>query len=244
MGIIISLRKYSESALVVKVLSHNHGLYSGFIRGGTSSVKNRAIYQNFNLIDFEWSSRIEDNLGFFKIELKKSYLGEIISSPIKLSAVGAISAIIEHNILEREPHPELFEGLSDLLKDLKLDDKIFLAEYIKFEIELLKNLGYGIDLSSCAATGTEENLHFVSPKSARAVCFEAGEKYQDKLFLLPKFLLENGETKIEKEDLLNGLKLSGFFIEKYLAKRPNVAGKEDIFNSRNQLLNIISKTGF
>ena len=137
--------------------------------------------------------------------------------------------------MEREPVEEIFSGLLALLQKLNCEDEIFLKQYVKFEIDLLQILGYGIDLSECAATGATEDLHFVSPKSARAVCFEAGEKYRDKLLILPQFLLENNEPEATKEDLLNGLKLSGFFIEKYLVKKPN----NEVFSSRNQLINLM-----
>jgi DNA repair protein RecO (recombination protein O) len=238
-GIIIGVRKYSESSLIVKVLSESHGLYSGFVRGGTSSQKNRAIYQNFNLVDFTWSSKVEDNLGFFKIELKKSFLAQIISSPIKLTALGILSVIIEENLQERESGEEIFPRLFDLLQSLNLEDEIFLQKYIKFEIELLKILGYGIDLSSCAATGVVENLHFVSPKSARAVCLSAGEEYRNKLLLLPQFLLSEGDVENSKEDLVNGLKLTGFFIDRFLTKAPRFAALVENFSSRNQLLRML-----
>ncbi|MES2677387.1 MAG: DNA repair protein RecO [Pseudomonadota bacterium] len=241
-GIIISVRKYSESSLIVKVLSNSHGLYSGFVRGATSSPKNRIIYQNFNLVDFEWSSKVEDNLGFFKIELQKSFLADIISSPVKLSALGAISHLIEQNVLEREPVEEIFSGLLELLQKLSLEDEVFLKQYIQFEIDLLQVLGYGIDLSECAATGATEDLHFVSPKSARAVCLAAGEKYRDKLLILPQFLLENNQLETTKEDLLNGLKLSGFFIERHLTERTKIEAKTEIFNSRNQLMNLVLRS--
>ncbi|MFT6076955.1 MAG: DNA repair protein RecO (recombination protein O) [Myxococcota bacterium] len=240
-GIIIGVRKYSESSLIVKVLSENHGLYSGFVRGGTSSPKNRAIYQNFNLVDFEWSAKVEDNLGFFKIELKKSFLAQIISSPIKLTALGILSLIIEENIQEREPSEEIFPSLFDLLKSLNLEDEAFLQKYIKFEIELLKILGYGIDLSSCAATGVTTNLHFVSPKSARAVCLESGEEYRNKLLILPQFLLIEENIENSQEDLRNGLKLTGFFIDKFLTKVPRNGTLVENFSSRNQLLRMLEK---
>ncbi|MFT6106454.1 MAG: DNA repair protein RecO (recombination protein O) [Rickettsiales bacterium] len=237
-GIIIGVRKYSESSLIVKVLSENHGLYSGFVRGGTTSPKNRAIYQNFNLVDFTWSAKIEDNLGFFKIELTKSFLAQIISSPIKLTALGILSVIIEENLQERESGEEIFPRLFELLKSLNLDDEIFLQKYIKFEIELLKILGYGIDLSSCAATGVVEDLYFVSPKSARAVCFSAGEEYRNKLLILPQFLLDE-ETAENKEDLINGLKLTGFFIDRFLTKVAKNRVLIENFSSRNQLLRML-----
>ncbi len=241
-GIIISVRKYSESSLIVKVLSQNHGLYSGFVRGATSLQKNRVIYQNFNLVDFEWSSKVEDNLGFFKIELQKSFLADIISSRVKLSSLGAISHLIEQNVLEREPVEEIFSGLLKLLQKLNLEDEIFLKQYIQFEIDLLQILGYGIDLSQCAATGATENLHFVSPKSARAVCLEAGEKYRDKLLILPQFLLPDSDSQISKNDLLDGLKLTGFFIERHLTTNQKIEAKAEIFSSRNQLINLVLRS--
>ena len=238
-GIILSVKKYSESSLIVKILSKDHGVYSGFVRGGSSVSKKfsskSTLYQNFNLVDFEWSSRIEDNLGFFKVELKKSFLGDVIANPITLSSLSTIAAIIEQNVLEREPSEEIFSGLLNLLQNLNCEKEIFLKKYIQFEIELLKILGYGIDLSECAATGVTANLHFVSPKSARAVCLEAGEKYRDKLLALPQFLLIDKNLTATKNDLLNGLKLSGFFIEKYLAKKP----ANEVFSARNQLLNLV-----
>ncbi len=278
-GIVMGVRKYSENSLIVKVLSQHYGLCSGFVSGANSSPKNRALYQNFNLVDFEWSSKVADNLGFFKIELTKSFLAEIISSPIKLSALGAIGNIIEQNVLESEPVEEIFSGLLFLLKKLNCADEIFLKHYIKFEIELLKILGYGIDLSQCVATGTTQNLHFVSPKSARAVCLEAGEKYREKLLILPQFLLENTELKMleivvkasaeyieepsvednrensldknilnigkfDKGHLLSGLKLSGFFIERHLSKKPNSIAQSEVFNFRTQLINLVLKTDF
>jgi DNA repair protein RecO (recombination protein O) len=232
-GIILSIKKYSENSLIVKILSKDHGIYSGFVR--SPSKKNFSIYQNFNLVDFEWSSRVEDNLGFFKIELKKSFLSDIISDPLKLSSLNTIAAIIAQNILEREPLEEIFSGLLDLLKNLNCEKEIFLKKYIEFEIELLKILGYGIDLSECVATGTQENLSFVSPKSARAVCLEAGEKYRDKLLVLPQFLLAENQGEITHQDLLNGLKLTGFFIEKYLTNKPGIKD----FRARNQLMNLV-----
>lgn len=234
-GIILSSRKYSENSFIVKILSENHGLYSGFVRGASKKNQNIA-YQNFNLVDFNWRSRIEENLGFFQIELARSFLAKIISCPIKLSCLNALALIIENNVLERDSHSEIFHGLLNLLNNLDQENSEFLQNYIKFEIELLKTLGYGIDLSECAATGSKENLQFVSPKSGRAVSLEAGEKYRDKLLILPQFLIEKGQ-KITKNAILEGLKLSGFFLDKYLPpKFPSD------FNHRNQLLSLIENS--
>jgi DNA repair protein RecO (recombination protein O) len=235
-GIIIGARKYSENALIVKILSENHGLCTGYVRSATSSVKNHLIYQNFNLIEFEYSSKVEGSLGFIKAEITKSFLSHIISSKIKLSALSCTAEIIDHNLVPEDSDNKIFGFLLELLKKTNFEDDVFLKEYIKFEIKLLEALGYGVDLSSCAATGVTTNLYFVSPKSARAVSFEAGEKYRDKLLILPNFLLENEDENYNQSDLLSGLKLSGYFIEKYLSKAEII---NDNFNFRGRLINSI-----
>jgi DNA repair protein RecO (recombination protein O) len=240
-GIVIGARKYSESALIVKVLSSNNGLCLGYVRSSASSSKNHALYQNFNLIDFECSSKNADSLGFFKSEINRSFLGEIISSRVKLSALSNVAGIIEENILQQDSDNEVFDILWNLLQKLNLNDEDFIKEYIKFEINLLKILGYGVDLSSCAATGISEDLQFVSPKSARAVCFMAGEKYRHKLLPLPSFLLANDNSKTTSiNDLLNGLKLSGYFIDKFL--NVNLEFKNEAkFSHRNKLIQFLQK---
>lgn len=235
-GIILSIKKYSENSLIVKILSQNHGIYSGFIRGALSSKKNYALYQSGNLVEFNWQSRIDENLGFFKIELVKSFLAEILFSPIKLSCFKNTLSIIEQNIYERDSQPELFGLLSELLYNFQQPHDIFLKEYIKFEIELLRTLGYGIDLSKCAATELTTDLHFVSPKSARAVSKIAGEKYRDKLLALPQFLIIENYQDMTKQDLVDGLKLSGFFINKHLSQ----SQESSISNARNNLIKLVN----
>jgi DNA repair protein RecO (recombination protein O) len=241
LGIILSAKKYSENSFIIKIVSKNYGIYSGFMRGSKPSKRNPSkniSYQNFNLVDFSWKSRIAENLGFFKIEPIKSFLAHIITSPIKLSCLNSLSLIIENNILERDPHPEIFFGLLDLLENLEQENTDFLQNYIKFEIKLLEILGYGIDLSSCAATGVVENLHFVSPKSGRAVCIKAGEKYRNKLLILPQFLISNSR-RVTKDDLLNGLKLSEYFLDKHIPlKFPNN------FNYKSQLISLVKSEDF
>ena len=143
--------------------------------------------------------------------------------------------IIEKNILEKEPHKELYDELSNLLKNIDNDENIFLSHYIRLEIELLRILGYGIDLSRCAVTGQKNDLYFVSPKSGRAVSKEVGEKYRNKLLKLPSFLTKDASNNVDKGELLSGLKLSGFFIAKYLYPQQAF----ELQNSRNRLLEYI-----
>lgn len=233
-GIILSARKYSENSLVVKILSRDHGLISGFVKGAITKQKANN-YQIANLVDFTWQARTSEQLGLFQIEVTKSFLAAILSDPIKLNALSTIVAIIEANVLEKEPHSELFLKLTSLLANLTRESKVFLANYVLLEIELLQILGYGIDLSCCVVSGSKIDLHFVSPKSGRAVSLEFGEKYRDKLLVLPQFLLHGDFSQVSKNDLLNGLKLSSFFMEKYVYQGSN--NKAPV--SRNRLLNLV-----
>ncbi len=214
-GIILSVIKYSESSLIIKVLSKEHGICSGFIKGAISNKKNVSIYQIANLVEFTWKSKTADNLGFFKMELSKSYLAKIIFNNLKLNCITAIFSLIKDNVLEREPHFDLFEDLLEFLNNIDANEQDFLSEYIKLEVNMLKTLGYGIDLSSCALTGKRDNLYFVSPKSGRAACKEAGVGYEDKLLRLPRFLFCNKE-KVSKDDIFLGLNLTNFFFKKHL----------------------------
>jgi DNA repair protein RecO (recombination protein O) len=239
-GIILSVKKYSENSLIVKIFSQNNGIYSGFIRGALGSKKNNLTYQIANLASFHWSAKLEENLGFFKIELIKSFLAGILSDPIKLNCITSIINIISQNMPERQENSALFTALLNLLKNLNEETSIFLVNYIKLEIDLLENLGYGIDLSKCAVTGLAEELHFVSPKSGKAVSKNAGEKYAAKLLKLPGFLSHNPTNQISKNDLLNGLELSGFFIEKYLYRPNNIR----VPDSRQRLINLIKNQDF
>ncbi len=216
-GIIISQKKYGENSLIVKVFSREHGVYRGFINSAKSG-KNKAIFQIGNLISFEFRARSEENLGqFTAVDLVKSYCSQIMFDRFKLDCVNSLFSIIDHCFLERESHQMLFEKLVTFLQKIIEEDeaKNFLTDYIKFELKILKTLGYGIDLSSCVVTNSTVDLAFVSPKSARAVCFEAGKPYQNKLLKLPNFLTDNA-VEVSTKDLRDGLRLSGYFLEKFI----------------------------
>jgi DNA repair protein RecO (recombination protein O) len=230
-GIIISQKKYGENSLIVKVFSRDHGIYRGFVNSIKSS-KSRSIFQIGNLISFEFRARNEDNLGqFAAVDLVKSYCSNIMFDALKINCANSIFSIVDHCFLERENHEKLFEKLQNFLQKLIEEDesKIFLPDYVKLELKILKTLGYGVDLSSCAATNSTTNLAYVSPKSARAVSLEAGKPYQNKLLKLPEFLIGN-QIEIAANDLRDGLRLSGFFLEKFVFE-----DKKEKLNARNRL---------
>lgn len=231
-GIILSVKKYSESSLIVKILSKNHGIFSGFIKGAISNRKNIPNYQIANLVEFTWKSKAIDNLGVFNLELSKSHLAKIIFNNLKLNCVKAIFSIINDNIMEREPHDELFENLMHFLNKIDENEASFMANYVRLELEILQTLGYGIDISSCALTGVTNDLYFISPRSGRAACKEAGLKYQDKLLRLPEFLTKN-VNEVSKEDIFLGLNLTNFFLTKYL-----MTDSKDFFNLRSKIIKL------
>lgn len=232
-GIIISIKKYSENSAIVKVFSQHHGIYRGFVKSIKSS-KSRTIYQVGNLISFEFRSRIEENLGsFFAVDLVKSYCAKIMFDALKLNCVNSLFSMVDELFLERENHRDLFEEIQNFLQKISRDDvspNEFLADYVRAELLILQVLGYGIDLSSCAATNSTVDLVFVSPKSARAVSLEAGKPFQNKLLRLPEFLHKDS-AEIDEKNLLDGLELSGFFLQKFLfaeRKSPKISYRDNI----------------
>lgn len=241
-GIIISLKKYGENSLIVKVFSQNHGVYRGFVRSVKSS-KDKVNYQIGNLISFEHRARIEENLGqFFAVDLVKSYGGKIMFDPLRLACINSVFSIIDSVFLEREEHQNLFQELNNFLQKLSDENSLkkdFLASYIRLELKILETLGYGIDLSSCAATESKNDLAFVSPKSARAVSFNAGKPYESKLLKLPSFLVN--EQDHDENQLLDGLKLSGFFLEKFVFEERNSEQNKQQFFHRERLKNSLLK---
>ncbi len=231
-GIIINQKNYGENSLIVKVFSKQHGAYRGFVRSAKSK-KNNTIFQIGNLISFEFRSRIEENLGqFFLVDLAASYCSKIIFDKLKINCVSSLFSMLDTFFLERENHEALFFQLENFLQKISkenISNKVIIADYVRLELEILRHLGYGLDLSSCAATNSTTNLTFVSPKSARAVSSEAGKPYQSKLLRLPEFLISNDDRQndqdISNDYLLEGLNLSGFFLKKFL-REENVFGNE------------------
>lgn len=236
-GIIINTRKYGENSLVVKVFSREHGVYRGFVRSAKSK-KTTATYQIGNLISFEYRSRLEENLGsFFSVNLVSSFCSRIIFDQFRLNCVRSLFSMLDELFLERENHEFFFAHFLSFMERISIenkDKKSVVADYIKLELEMLKELGYGIDLTSCVVTNSTTDLAYVSPKSACAVSISAASPYENKLLKLPSFLTENGDDPDENH-LLDGLHLSGFFLQKFLSQNPQqFSHREEIKKDLNQ----------
>ena len=210
-GIVLSFRKHGESAVIAHLLTQHHGRHAGLVRGG-NSTKMRGVLQQGNELSVQWRARLEDHLGSFAIEFQEGHAARVLSDPGRLSAMLSACALVDLCLPEREPHPDIFATLRALL--LALPDAAWAAEYVAWELSLLAELGFGLDLSMCAASGATTDLIYVSPKSGRAVSAAAGENYKDKLLPLPQFLV--GMEVVEPRDIADGLRLTGYFLDRHV----------------------------
>ncbi len=209
-GIVVSARKHGESSLIVTLLTKEHGRHAGLIKGG-SSRRNSGLYEPGNLLSIEWRARLPEHLGSIKGELKKAYSAEALGDAMALTGLSAACAMVDSLLPEREPHGPVYDGLLALLN--MLGEPAWPSLYVRWELGLLSELGFGLDLSACAASGSTENLIYVSPKTGRAVSDVAGEAYKDRLLALPPFLLGGSKAVPDRAHILNGLALTAYFLE-------------------------------
>lgn len=212
-AIILSTRKFGESKSIVRVFAREHGVY-GAVARGTASKANRGIFQPGNLVSAQWNARLSEQLGSLKGELETPYAAWMMQDAAKLAALTSACALMEMALPERHPYRKLYDTFLSFLKTLA-SEASWHAEYVRLELEILAESGFGLELDSCAATGVTDDLIYVSPKSGRAVSREAGEPYKEKLFALPIFLHHPGEGR-DDSDILSGLALTGYFLEQRL----------------------------
>lgn len=210
-GIVLSARRHGETAAILSVLTEAHGRHAGLVRGGTGRRQRSALQQG-NLVAVTWRARLEDHLGSYAVELQRSPGAFWLDDPGRLAVLASACALADMTLPEREPCDTVYLGLTRLLE--ALEEPFWAAAYVEWELYLLGELGFGLDLSECAATGRNDGLAYVSPKSGRAVCLSAGEPYRDKLLPLPGFL--RGEGAPKPADVADGLKLTGYFLDRHL----------------------------
>ncbi|MBT3989410.1 MAG: DNA repair protein RecO [Rhodospirillaceae bacterium] len=212
-GIVLSAKKHGEGSAIVSLMTPEHGRHAGLVRGG-SGKRARGIYEAGNLVSVDWQARIEEHLGTFRCELLKPQAALYLDDSLRLAGLSSACAVLEMALPERESHPEIYESLFNFIANL--ESETWLEDYVHWEIDLLADLGFGLDLTSCASTGQSDELIYVSPKSGQAVSTTAGEPYKDKLLALPGFLQEAVETpaKIDFEAIFQGLNLTSYFMDR------------------------------
>ena len=222
-GLILGVRKHGETSAIIEVMTAAHGRHMGLVRGGRSS-RQRPVLQPGNSVLLEWRARLEEHLGTFTVEGQSLRAAQLMELPLGIYGLQTLAAHLRL-LPERDPHPGLYEAALVVLEHL--DDPERTARLmIRFELAILEELGFGLDLGQCAATGSKAELVWVSPRSGRAVSRDAGKPWEGQLLPLPPFLLdetcrallppEAGQGKpIAMKDLLDdGFNLSFYFLDR------------------------------
>ncbi|HJS86932.1 MAG TPA: DNA repair protein RecO [Acetobacteraceae bacterium] len=208
-AVVLEARPYGEGDLVASVLTEERGLCRGLARGGAARGR-ASLWQPGNLIEVRWVARLADQLGSFTAELVHPGAALAMDDPLALAVLAASCAVAAGGLPEHEAHPRVFQGLVRLIAGLS-QGAPKLAELVRWEATLLADLGYGLDLSSCAVSGAAEGLAYVSPRTGRAVTEEAAGIWRDRLLRLPDFLLYPDAEGTEA-DWRDGLRLTGHFL--------------------------------
>lgn len=212
-GIIIGTRRHGETSLIVELMTARHGRHLGLVRGGRSRTQ-RPVLQAGNSVTATWRARLDEHLGNYAIEPATLRAARLMETPAGLYGLQALAGLVRL-LPERDPHPQIYAALAAMV-DL-LDDPVLAgALIVRFELRMLEELGFGLDLDTCVATGTNDDLAYVSPKSGRAVSRSAGDPYRERMLVLPAFLLSLPGVRPGPEDLLNAFRLTGFFLARHV----------------------------
>lgn len=189
------------------------GRHVGLVRGGRSK-RHRGVFEPGNSVAAHWQARLAEHLGNYRCELTRPRAAGLLDDPLRLAALQAACATMETALPEHHPYPQLFQGLNELLDTILADDN-WLAAYVHWEVRVLGELGFGLDLGACAVTGQTHDLAFVSPRTGRSVCRDAAKPYEGKLLILPRFLITPGAASA-RDDILAGFRLTGWFLQNHV----------------------------
>ncbi len=210
-GIVLGVRRHGESSAIVELLTRSHGRHLGLVRGGSGS-RMRPLLQPGNTVNAVWRARLDEHLGYYAIEGTRLRAATMFGSSHAVYGVTHLASLVRL-LPERDPHEDIYEILESILNDF--DDAATAGmQLVRFELAMLTELGFGLDLSVCAASGTMSDLIYVSPKSGAAVSRQAGEPWRDRLLPLPPFLRESddGSNGWSGQDIEDGFRLTGLFL--------------------------------
>ena len=232
-GIVLAARRHGESGHLLDVLTESHGRHGGWLRSARSI---RGALEPGSDVDVTWRARLSEHLGTWTIADARVRAASCLDDARRLGALRAATAVSLAMLPEREPHAAVHGALSALL-DAITADLDWPALYVRFELGLLQDLGFGLDLTACALTGVDEDLAYVSPKSGRAVTREAGAEWREKLLVLPAFLTGGDIHQASLEDIRDGLKLTGHFLERHA----HGTALTKLTAARHQLLDLVGQ---
>jgi len=211
-AIVLGVKRHGEANAIAELFTRAHGRHLGLVHGGFGS-RMRPVLQAGNSVSASWRARLDEHLGTYTVEPVRVRTASMFAAPHALLATTHLAALARL-LPERDPHEAIYTELETILD--RLDDAGALAiEVARFELRMLSELGFGLDLTSCAATGATDDLVYVSPKSGRAVSREGGEAWRDKLLQLPVFLMDP-DAGASQDDIANGFALTGHFLERLI----------------------------
>ena len=214
-GIVLAQRRHGERAFLVDVLTQGHGVHGGLIR--EAKTLGGALEPGSDL-SVTWRARLADHLGTWRIETARVRAAQCLDDPARLAALTSATAVTLALLPEREPHPAIHAALTVLLDAVEADAH-WAALYVRYELGLLSDLGFGLDLSQCALTGAVDDLAWVSPRTGRAVSRAAGAPWALKLLPVPGFLRGEVGHGVNPVDLSQGLALTGHFLARHAPAR-------------------------
>lgn len=222
-GLIIGLRRHGETSLIVELMTRSHGRHLGIVKGGRSK-RMQPLMQQGNSVEAVWRARLEEHLGLWQLDVLEARASAIMESGLALNGIGLLAELLRL-LPERDPHAGLYEMA--LAVTGQFGQPLLAGELmVRFELALLAELGFGVDLSACAATGRCDDLIYVSPKSARAVSADAGRPYADRLLLLPAFLLASPGSAREWSALEAGFAMTGHFLRREVFEARHMAAPD------------------
>ncbi len=212
-AIILGVRRHGETSVVAEVMTRQRGRHLGLVRGGRSR-RMQPVLQAGNRVDVIWRARLDDHLGEYKIEPLQQRASQLMETATAVYGVQAMAALLRL-LPERDPHPHLFATLDVILDNLS--DPADAGElFVRFELAVLNDLGFGLDLTECAATGLREDLVYVSPKTGRAVCRTAGAPYASRMLSLPPFLIQEQSRAADCDSLSAAFRLTNHFLNRHV----------------------------
>jgi DNA repair protein RecO (recombination protein O) len=213
-AIVLGVRRHGEASAILEVMTREHGRHLGLVRGA-AGTRLRPVLQPGNRVSVTWRARLDEHLGNYAVEGLDLAAAQFLDASHALFGLAHMAALCRL-LPERDPHPQIHAALEGVL-DTLLDAHLAGVRMARFELQLLSELGFGLDLGSCAATGTTAELVYVSPKSGRAVSRAAGEPWRDKLMRLPAFLAADRlGTPPSADDLADAFVVTGFFLLRHV----------------------------
>ena len=227
-GIILSTRPFGENSRILSLLTPQYGRHAGLIKIPKS--RSRLNIETGTFVEATWNARLSEHLGQWALETTAAMGAKLLPLPLPLTALSSACHLTDQCLPERHPYPQLYGLLKQLIEDL-LQKSDWLISYVNYELALLKELGFGLDLSACAATGQQDDLIYISPKTGRAVSRVAGEPYKAQLLPLPAYWINEGVTP----DIRTSLRVTGYFLAQHLTE------KQGLPTIRQRLVDMMTK---